>query len=111
MPKDMRDAKIVTLYKNMGDRSDCNSYMGISLLSIVGKVFAKVALTRLQFLVARVYPELQCGLRAGRSTIDMIFSVQQLQEKCREQTSPSTSPSWISRKPLTSSAGVDCFTS
>ena len=88
VPKDMRDAKKVTLYKNKGNRSDCNSYRGISLLSIVGKVFAKVALARLQVLAARVYPESQCGFRAGRSTINMIFSVRQLQEKCREQNKP-----------------------
>ena len=80
----MRGAKIVTLYKNKGDRSDCNSYRGISLLSIVGKVFVRVILARLQVLAARVYPESQCGFRAGRSTIDMIFSVRQLQEKCQE---------------------------
>ena len=67
--KDMRDTKIVTLYKNKGDRSDCNSYRGISLLSIVGKVFAKVALARLQVLATCV-------------------SVRQLQEKCREQNKP-----------------------
>ena len=84
----MRGAKIVTLYKNKGDRSDCNSYRGISLLSIVGKVFARVILARLQVLAARVYPESQCGFRAGRSTIDMIFSVRQLQEKCQEQNKP-----------------------
>lgn len=88
VPKDMRDAKIVTLYKNKGDRSDCNSYRGISLLSIVGKVFARVVLSRLQVLAARVYPESQCGFRAGRSTTDMVFSVRQLQEKCREQNQP-----------------------
>ena len=35
VPQDMRDANIVTLYKNKGDRSDCNNYIGISLLSIV----------------------------------------------------------------------------
>ena len=44
----MQDAKIVTLYKNKGDRSDCNSYRDISLLSIVGKVFAEVPLARIQ---------------------------------------------------------------
>ena len=81
----MRDANIVTLYKNKGDRCDCNNYRGISLLSIVGKVFARVTLTRLQNLALQVYPESQCGFRAGRSTVDMIFSLRQLQDKCREQ--------------------------
>ena len=32
VPQDMQDAKIVTLYKDKGDRKDCNSYCGISLL-------------------------------------------------------------------------------
>ena len=42
--QDMRDAKMITLYKNKGERSDCNKYRGISLLSIVGKVYAWVLL-------------------------------------------------------------------
>ena len=88
VPQDMRDAKIITLYKNKGDRSDCNNYRGISLLSIVGKVFARVVLSRLQNLAVRVYPESQCGFRAGRSTVDMIFSLRQLQEMCRDQQQP-----------------------
>ena len=69
-------------------RSYCNNYRAISLLSIVGKVFARVTLTRLQSLASQVYPESQCGFRAGRSTVDMIFSLRQLQEKCREQHQP-----------------------
>jgi len=44
----MRDANIVNLYKNKSDRSDCNNYRGISLLSIVGKVFTRVALNHLR---------------------------------------------------------------
>ena len=81
-------ASKVTLHKNKGDRSDCNNYRGICLLSIVGKVFARVTLTHLQSLASQVYPDSQCGLRAGRSTVDMIFSLRQLQEKCREQQQP-----------------------
>lgn len=88
VPQDMRDAKIITLYKNKGERSDCNNYRGISLLSIVGKVYARVILVRLQKLAERIYPESQCGFRANRSTVDMIFSLRQLQEKCREQNMP-----------------------
>ena len=44
VPQDMRDANIITLYKNKGDGSDCNNYREISLLSIVGKTFARVML-------------------------------------------------------------------
>jgi hypothetical protein len=81
----MKDANIVTLYKNKGDRSDCNNYRGISLLSNVGKLFSRIALKRVQVLADRVYPEFQCGFRTNRSTIDMIFSLRELQEKRREQ--------------------------
>ncbi|XP_063534978.1 uncharacterized protein LOC134744961 [Cydia strobilella] len=88
IPQDMRDADIVTLYKGKGDRGDCNNYRGISLLSIAGKAFAKVVLKKLEVLAARIYPESQCGFRAGRSTSDMIFTLRQLQEKCREHRVP-----------------------
>jgi len=55
------------------------------LLSIIGKAFTRLVLNRLQTLAERLYPEELCGFRAGRSTIDMIFSLRQLQEKCPEQ--------------------------
>ena len=83
VPQDMRDAKIITLYKNKGERSDCNNYRVISLLSIVGKVHAQVLLICLQKLAEHVYPESQCGFQAERSMVDMVFSLHQLQEKCR----------------------------
>lgn len=57
MPQDMKDCSIVTLYKNKGERSDCNNYKGIYLLSIIGKVFARVVLNRLQIIAERIYPE------------------------------------------------------
>ncbi|XP_068671124.1 uncharacterized protein [Montipora foliosa] len=70
VPQDMRDAKIVTLY-NKGDRSDCNNYRGISLLSIVGKVFARVVLARLHVLADRAStqsPSAGSGQRGPQST-------------------------------------------
>jgi hypothetical protein len=88
IPQDMRDANIITIYKNKGNRSDCNNHSAISLLSVVGKAFVRVVLSRWQSLADRVYPETQCGFRAGRSTTDMVFSLRQLQEKCREQRMP-----------------------
>lgn len=88
VPSAMKDANIITLYKQKGDKGDCNNYRGISLLSIAGKAIARVILRRLQTLAERILPESQCGFRSKRSTIDMIFSVRQLQEKCREQQKP-----------------------
>ena len=82
VPQDMRNRNTVTLSKGKGDRSDCNDYQGISLLSNFGKIFVHVVLNRLQQPADKVYPESQCRFRSGRSSIDMIF-LQQLQ-KCKE---------------------------
>ena len=59
--QDMRDAKILTLYRNKGERSNCNNYRGISFLSIIGKVYTQVLLICLQKLAEHIYPESQCG--------------------------------------------------
>ena len=53
--KDMRDTNIVTLYKNKCDKSDCNNYHSIFLLSIVGKTFARVVLKRLLVLAKSLH--------------------------------------------------------
>ena len=86
LPRDLCDAVICTLYKNKGEKSDCSNYQGIALLSIAGKIFARVLLNRLVPMIAEDHlPETQCGFRANRATTDMIFVLRQLQEKCREQ--------------------------
>ena len=61
---------------------------GISLLSIAGKILARILLNRLtHHLKSDHLPESQCGFRKNRGTLDMIFAARQLQEKCREQQS------------------------
>ena len=88
MPDDFRDALIVSLYKKKGSKSDCGSYRGISLLSVAGKIFARVILNRLITVSEQTLQEAQCAFRPDRSTVDMIFAVRQLQEKCIEQNKP-----------------------
>ena len=87
MPEDFRDALIVStsLCKNKGTKADCGNYRGISLLSIAGKIFGRIILNRLIAVSEANLPEAQCGFRPGRSTVDMIFTVRQVQEKCLEQ--------------------------
>ena len=87
VPQDWKDGQLVTIFKK-GDRQLCGNYRGISLLSIPGKVFARVLLNRLSAHAEQILSEAQCGFRRGRGTVDMIFSVKQIQEKCVEQNMP-----------------------
>ncbi|XP_051634185.1 uncharacterized protein LOC127466875 [Manacus candei] len=86
LPSDLRDAVIITLYKKKGDKPDCSNYRGITLLSIAGKILARILLNRLiPAITEGILPESQCGFRANRSTTDMVFVLRRLQEKSREQ--------------------------
>ena len=80
--------RYLSLYKK-GSKSDCSKSRGISLLSIVGKLFSRIILNRIvRTIVNGILPESPCGFRASRGTVDMIFSARQLQEKCKEQNLP-----------------------
>lgn len=67
----MNDATI-RLCKNKGDLSDCNSYRGIYLLSIVGTRLSAPHLPDYKhWLTAAYTPGFQRCFRLGRSTTDM----------------------------------------
>ena len=86
IPQDWIDGSLVSLFKGKGSKSVCDSYQGITLLEVVGKVLARLLLNRLMNNVCPlVIPESQSGFRSGKGTMDMIFSVRQLQENCIEQ--------------------------
>ena len=86
IPQEFKDANIVHLYKRKGNIQACDNHRGISLLSIAGKILARILLDRLvDHLDPGLLPESQCGFRKERGTTDMIFAIRQLQEKCQEQ--------------------------
>ena len=76
IPQEWKDATIKMLYKK-SDRSDCNSFRGISLVFEAGKVLLKIVTSRLGDFceVQQILPEEQCGFRPARSTIGMLFVV------------------------------------
>ena len=86
LPQEFRDATIVHIYKRKGNRQSCDNHRGISLLSIAGKILARILLNRLleHLEMPALLPESQCGFHRGRGTTDMIFAARQLQEKCSE---------------------------
>ena len=86
VPQQLKDASIIHIYKRKGNRQSCDNHRGISLLSIAGKILARILLNRLlKHQEQGLLPESQCGFRAKRGTADMIFAARQLQEKCQEQ--------------------------
>ena len=84
LPSEIKDPNITILFKK-GDRSRCGNYRGISLLSVVGKLFANILLQRMKRVAEKVYPQSQSGYRESRSTVDGIFTFRQLMEKTSEQ--------------------------
>ena len=42
MPEDWRSVVIVILYSGKGERTECKYYRGISLISVVGKIYAGI---------------------------------------------------------------------
>ena len=47
IPQELKDASIIHLYKRKGNPQVCDNHRGISLLSIAGKILAKILLNRL----------------------------------------------------------------
>ena len=82
--QDIKDTNTITLYKN---KSDSNSCQGISLLIILGKLYLH-CLKKTSNSHQKSVLGSQHGFRAQWSTIDMVFFLRQLLEKCRVQRKP-----------------------
>lgn len=68
--KQWKDANTVTKRKNKGDKSVGGNRRGIALLSLAGKVLARVVLHRLVNTITKS----ESDLRKNRSTVDMMFT-------------------------------------
>ena len=81
VPVDWVIACMVPLYKGKGDMYECSNFRGISLLSVVGKVYGRVLINRIRDKTENVIAEVQGGFRRGRGCTDQIFIVRQICEK------------------------------
>ena len=76
-PDQWKQALIISIFKNKGNRASPGSYRPISLLSIVSKVFGRlVKKLLLSFCVEhKVIPDEQFGFLPGRSTIWQLLQI------------------------------------
>eukprot|EP00456_Euglypha_rotunda_P002259 TRINITY_DN1043_c0_g1_i22.p1 TRINITY_DN1043_c0_g1~~TRINITY_DN1043_c0_g1_i22.p1 ORF type:complete len:190 (+),score=3.25 TRINITY_DN1043_c0_g1_i22:121-690(+) len=79
IPVDWARGVIVPIYKD-GDRKNVDNYRGITLLSVVGKLYSSILTTRITNWLEEEYKivEEQGGFRAHRSTSDQIFILKEL---------------------------------
>ena len=63
-----------------GSRCEPDNYRGITLLSVLGKIFTRVLNNRLDSWAEKyeIYIEAQNGFRGGRGTTDSIFILNQV---------------------------------
>jgi hypothetical protein len=69
------------LYKK-GDKLACHNYRPMTLLYVSYKIFAILLNNRLVATIESKLDNCQMGFRPNRSTIDNIFIVRQIYEKC-----------------------------
>nr|CAI5845205.1 unnamed protein product [Callosobruchus analis] len=76
VPKDWEVGVIIPIWKK-GDSRNCENYRGITLLSIVAKVFERILESKLKSKVERELLDSQSGFRKGFSTQDHTFTIKQ----------------------------------
>jgi hypothetical protein len=69
MPDQWKESIIVPIHK-MDDKSDCDNYRGLSLLSTSYKILSNILLSRLSPYIDEIVGDHQCGFRHNRSTVD-----------------------------------------
>jgi sorting nexin-29 len=62
----------------------CSNYRGINLLCVAYKIFSNILFNRLLPYVETTIGDYQCGYRGEPSTVDQIFTLRQILEKCGE---------------------------
>ncbi|TWW81631.1 hypothetical protein D4764_01G0014460 [Takifugu flavidus] len=79
VPLDWQTGVVVPLFKKRGRRV-CSNYMGITLLSLPGKVYSGVLERRVRRIVEPRIQEEQCGFRPGRGTVDQLYTLSRVFE-------------------------------
>ena len=83
VPEDWKCAVIVPLYKGKGKRSECKNYRGISLLSVVGKVYAGILVDRVCRVTEHLIDDEQRRFQLWKGCVVQIFTLKEVSEKKR----------------------------
>jgi hypothetical protein len=79
LPHQWKESVVIHIHKK-GDKTECSSYWGISLLLASYKILSNILLSRLIPYADKIIGDHQCGFRCNRSTTDQIFYIRQILE-------------------------------
>ena len=85
VPEDWRSAMIVPLYKGKGEITECSNYRSISLLSVIGKIYAGILLNRVSKVTETLSDDEQGVSEWGEGVVNQILTLKQIGEKDREK--------------------------
>ena len=83
LPKEWNLGILCPVHKKR-DTLNYENYKRISLLCVAYKVFSNILFKNLSPIVDYQNGDYQCAFRKERSTVDQIFMLRQILEKCRE---------------------------
>ena len=70
VPEGWRFVVIVLLYKRKGEITECKNYKGISLLSVVGIIYAGILVDRVHSVTGGLIDDEKRGFRMGKRYVD-----------------------------------------
>jgi hypothetical protein len=80
LPQQWKESIVIPIHEK-GDKTDCNNYQGISLLSTAYKILSDILLVMLTPYVSEIIGYHQCGFCHNGSTTSQIFYIWQILEK------------------------------
>ena len=86
-PRDWEKGIRVKIPKK-GDLMICDNWRGITLMSVIAKIFGMIILERISEEGERILREEQAGFRRGRSCCDQIFVLNNIIQQCVEWRKP-----------------------
>ena len=86
-PDDWELGLLVKIPKK-GDLTECNNYRGITLTSVVMKIFSMLILNRLERKIYEKLRDEQAGFRKGRSCTDQIYILRHVLQQYVEFRNP-----------------------
>ena len=85
VPEGQRSDGNVPLHKGKGEKTECKNDSGISLLGVVGKIYAGILVDRVHRVTGGLIDDEQGGFGEGRGCIDLIFTLKEIGEKAQEK--------------------------